>query len=363
MREELKAIAKTVIGGGAILLLLSGQLLLGSNSILALLLLYLSVLFAGLTVLRLSVILVQRTLCKMGVFSRPAVIVGTESNAQEVLAQVNGRGRSGFQVLGYIDGNHTNGPGNTVLLPLGTLDNLEDVLRKQGIREVLIAVDKDWHGSLHRILESAQNIEVNFRIKTNLLDKARGRKVVPLLEGTFYKVYASQMRTWEWGMKRLIDMAAAAVLLIATLPFQAFWVAKHAIKRRTLPYERTTIVGKNGKVIRIIELSSKGRKRIWHGIPVLLSVLTGDLSLIGPSWVRLKEEEDPLSLYSMFQDKLRVKPGLITPGGSNSGTSNGNGSLLEPQLTDIEYIEKMSFTSDLRILLQSFARPLSKSVH
>ena len=78
--------------------------------------------------------------------------------------------------------------------------------------------------------------------------------------------------------------------------------------------------------------------------------------------VRVEKEEDPQVLYSVFEDKLKVRPGLIFPDASVGLDSNGNARPANSNSGDLEYIERMSFISDLGVLLKRAARPLVKLI-
>lgn len=362
LREEIKAILKTVLGGGAILFFLAAGTVLGSSKFSLMLLSYVFLILAGLTIFRVMVILFQRRLGRVGKFSQPAVIVGTERNAVSVWEDIHTRPGRGLKIVGFIDENHSQSELEVPCKVLGKLENLEETLRRNRVREVLIAVEPNWPGSLDEVLDKAQNLEVNFRVKSELLPRVRGRKITPLSEGSFYKVYPSQMRTWEWGAKRLADLFVSLTVILLTLPVQVFLAIQSGLIKGENPFESQTILGKKGKIVKVVQFKSKPKASLWHKLPLLLSLLKGDLSLIGPAWVALESGEHPQLLYSIYEDKLKVRPGLINPDYSGALPADGNGNSSGAEPGDLVYIENMSFISDLRVLLKSLARPISKLI-
>jgi UDP-GlcNAc:undecaprenyl-phosphate GlcNAc-1-phosphate transferase len=362
VKEEWKAITKTVLGGGLVLFLLGSRQILNRPEVTAAFTLYMTMLLLGGLSYRALFIFIYRKLSRTGNLSYPAVIVGTEKNARLTWEELNSQKKRAFKVIGFIDENHSPAERQLPVQILGKLENLEGTLRQNRVREILIAVEPTWPGSLNEVLETAHNLEVNFRIKQNLLERVRGCKVVPLLDNSFYKVYPSQMRTWEWGVKRLVDLTASAVILTVNLPILAWVYLWKSLVERESPLETVTLLGRGGKRIKVSQFRPGFLNGFWQRLPLLASVLKGDLSLIGPSWVRMEKEEDPQLLYSVFEDKLKVRPGLIFPDASVSLNSNGNVRYAKSNSGDLEYIERMSFASDLGVLLKRAARPLVKLI-
>ena len=358
VREELKAVIKTVLGGGLLLFLFGGRHVLASNQGWALITLYILSILAGVTLLRTLLIYLQRRLTLTGRMLHPAVIVGTEDNARQTWDCLQNQSGPGLKVVGFIDENHSARERNLPIPILGKVEDLEETLKKNRVREVLIAVEPTWQGSLKEIVEGARNIEVNFRVKSNLLPRVRGLKLAPLYGNSFYKVYPSQMRTWEWGIKRIQDIAYSILLLALATPLLLLLVLKNGLWKGEYPLEAVAILGKNGKIIKLRQFNSRHKSASWHKLPLLLYVLKGDLSLIGPSWVKIETGEDPALLSQMYEDKLKVRPGLLTP----RLTANGGQPEAGLDQTDLEYVERMSFTSDLAVLAKSIARPISKAV-
>jgi UDP-GlcNAc:undecaprenyl-phosphate GlcNAc-1-phosphate transferase len=361
IKEELKALAKTVLGGGLILFLLGGRQILISVEFTLGFALYILTLLATLILYRSLFILMHRKLSKTGKLRYPAVIVGTEQNAQLAWQELSTQSKLPFEITGFIDENHGSGKHQLSQPIVGRVENLEETLRQNRVREVLIAVEPNWPGSLSEVLETTRNLEVNFRIRDNLLGRVRGRKIVPLAENSFYKVYPSQMRTWEWGAKRLTDLAVSAGITFIASPILAVIYLWLKLKQEQSPLESFEIIGRKGNLAKVYCFNSSLKDSIWRYIPALFSVLKGDLSLIGPGWVKVEKNQDPRLLYSVFEEKLKVRPGLIRPAFDGSRIQD-HGDKNPVCSADLEYVERMSFTSDLGVLLKTIARPLTKLI-
>ena len=101
-------------------------------------------------------------------------------------------------------------------------------------------------------------------------------------------------------------------------------------------------------VKRITKLGRLLRKTSLDEVPVLLNVIKGDMSLVGPRPMPLKY----LKRFNEYQIKrLNIKPGitgLAQISGRNNLTWERKFSL------DIKYLSKQSFTFDIYILLKTF---------
>jgi lipopolysaccharide/colanic/teichoic acid biosynthesis glycosyltransferase len=102
--------------------------------------------------------------------------------------------------------------------------------------------------------------------------------------------------------------------------------------------ERITIVG------------SYIRKYSIDEMPQLINVLIGDMSLIGPRPLLT----DYLILYNNFQRKRH----LVRPGITGWAQVNGRNTVTWDQRfnNDVFYVENISFTLDLKILIMTFKK-------
>ena len=89
------------------------------------------------------------------------------------------------------------------------------------------------------------------------------------------------------------------------------------------------------------------RKYKIDELPQLLNVFLGDMSIIGPRPTVLDDYKK-----MNYQQKARVK---VRPGLSGLSQVSGNTSLKWPERIkkDLEYIENISFMTDLKIIFQT----------
>lgn len=114
----------------------------------------------------------------------------------------------------------------------------------------------------------------------------------------------------------------------------------------------------NGKLLpdaeRLTKIGSFVRKTSLDEIPQLINVLKGDMSLIGPRPLLVKYLP-----YYTEREKLRhtVRPGIT---GLAQVNGRNNISWDEKLEMDAKYVEELSFTNDIKILLKTIQNVISQ---
>jgi lipopolysaccharide/colanic/teichoic acid biosynthesis glycosyltransferase len=104
---------------------------------------------------------------------------------------------------------------------------------------------------------------------------------------------------------------------------------------------------------RITPLGKILRKTRIDELPQFFNVLKGDMSLVGPRperafFIRKVEHEIP-----EFQLRLRAKPGITGLAQVRLGYTNNTEGLKKKLRFDLEYISRLSFWSDFKIMLKT----------
>ena len=175
--------------------------------------------------------------------------------------------------------------------------------------------------------------------------------------------------------KRPLDVAAAAVLLVALAPLLLVGFALaalavrgnpvflhrrpgrgarpfHLIKLRTMLPERAPDGRALSNVERLTPLGAWLRRTSIDELPQLLNVLKGDLSLVGPRPLEMRY----LPHYSEAQRRRHeVRPGI-----TGLAQVNGRNALSweERFRHDVAYVDALSFGLDCRILWRTLGRVL-----
>ncbi|MCL1631551.1 sugar transferase [Sporolactobacillus sp. CPB3-1] len=175
--------------------------------------------------------------------------------------------------------------------------------------------------------------------------------------------------------KRGFDLIAGAIGIVLAAPIILIFSLLIVMETPGSPFYVQERVGKGGRIFRLVKLRSmrkdaerSGAKwaeahdprvtRVGHFIrktridelPQFLSVLKGDMSLIGPRPERPMFTEAFEREIPGFKNRLLVKPGLT---GLAQVSGGYDLSPKEKLVYDLEYVRHLSLTLELRILLRT----------
>lgn len=163
--------------------------------------------------------------------------------------------------------------------------------------------------------------------------------------------------------KEVLDAVVGMALLLITFPIQTVALILTAAAYRRWPILRLPRVGRSGRLFLMLRFATKSRKpggpdwprfsafiRRWgiDELPQLWNVLMGQMSLVGPR-PRAPMESSDKSIWQ--QQREAVKPGLTGLAQLEIRDRGAN-----PIVTghfDIQYIDRLSLRSDLRILIRT----------
>jgi exopolysaccharide biosynthesis polyprenyl glycosylphosphotransferase len=321
---------------------------------------------------------------------RHLLLVGSNDRAHTFAARVMAQPHLGYRVMGYID-DPPNGQTYTKLTlplqPLGTLRDFDAVIDREQIDEVVIALPiRSCYEQIKCIIEACELQG----IQAHLLSEFFQLKIARARPGEFEGLPILTLATgpsvlWEAGLKRAFDLVTAAglvllfspILLLAALAIKiaspdgpVFFVQTRVghnrrhfkmLKLRTMvPYaehlqaQLVELYEAQGPVFkikndpRVTPLGRFLRKTSVDELPQLLNVIKGDMSLVGPRPLPLRDVE-------RFEDawlkrRFSVKPGITCLWQVNGRSNTGFNKWVEQ---DLEYIDHWSFGLDLKILIKT----------
>ena len=341
----------------------------------------------------------QRRLLESGVGTRLSIVVGDPEKARDLAARVAHYPRLGYEVIGFVhpssngsvanlkafsieqrNGKRGHTPKFREVPNLGTIENLEAIIDKHSIKEVLIALGSDEHEKLIDVIARASKSNVGLKIVPDLYDivsgQARAREIYgfPLID-----VNPVLLRPWEEAAKRTLDITVSLLMIVLGSPILlATAIAVKLTSKGPLIYSQER-VGRDSKRFRIYKFrsmfvnaekagpqwASKNdprvtplgrflRKSHLDELPQLWNVLKGDMSLVGPRperdfFVQKLVEEIPY-----YNRRHRVRPGVTGLYQAMVVKYDENIDDVRQRVKyDLMYIESMSFRLDVKILFRT----------
>ena len=145
-------------------------------------------------------------------------------------------------------------------------------------------------------------------------------------------------------LKRVFDLLLILLFMLTLFPF-IYLVKAVLIKRRErgASFATRLCLGPNGRQFRRICFRGEGRS-----VASVFNVLKGDMSLVGPAYYDLSEDEAPDTL-PLRLERRHVKPGMTGWARVRKAEPGSR----EQYEADVWYVEHWSLWLDVRILLRS----------
>ncbi len=333
---------------------------------------------------------------KRGRNLRNVIIVGTNSRALAFAHKLVCHPELGFRIAGFADQDwsgmeYFRRSGNSVMSDLETFPQF---LRTFAADEVAIALPfRSMHGMASRIAASCEEQGISVRVLTNVFDLKKARFSAEDLEGDPLIIHsAGWAEGWPLIIKRIMDftialfvilvlspvLIAAAILIKLNSPGPVFFVQKRLglNKRRFSVYKfRTMVVDAEKRMGEIQHLNEVAgpvfkikndprltpigrflRKTSIDELPQLFNVLSGDMSLVGPRPLPVRD-------YEGFDKDWQRRRFSVKPGITCLWQVRGRSAIpFEKWMElDLQYIDKWSLWLDFQILLRTIPAVLKGS--
>src|SRR6266508_198753 len=286
--------------------------------------------------LRASYDVITKDIFRVAGLKRRAVLVGASEHIAHLRASL-GQGRSGieYEFVGAIAPTQQG-----VDVPvLGSLDDLPRVLAEFEVDE-LIVTDSDFdEEALLRLVDDAHRAAVKVRVapKTTELLTQRAEYVpgqgIPLFE-----LRPPAFAGTDFAVKRSFDIVVSALVVVLGLPFWLLIAAANEAGGALFKIRDDPRVTPVGRVLRRFSIDE---------IPQVLNVIWGEMSLVGPRPLPVR---DFLLLDEWHRKRYHVLPGM-----TGLWQISGRSSLTFDDLVrlDFYYLENWSVWLDITILAKT----------
>jgi exopolysaccharide biosynthesis polyprenyl glycosylphosphotransferase len=266
------------------------------------------------------------------------------------------------------------------------VNQLNSVIAHHPVDEVLVALPMDQYRPLiETIVRHCEEQGIIVRIQTEMFKLQVARSYVDDLQGIpVMTIQSGPADGWQLVMKRLIDIVGSAALLLALAPLFAVVTLLIRLDSRGPVFFTQERVGFNKRRFRILKFRTmvdgshqqqhmlehlnevegpvfkiKNDPRVTRlgqflrrfsidELPQLVNVLKGDMSLVGPRPLPVRDV-DRIDVQ-WHKRRFSIKPGITCLWQVNGRSNIGFNEWVR---MDLDYIDKWSLALDLLILMKT----------
>ncbi len=313
----------------------------------------------------------------------PTLMVGCGSKAMQTYLDLeNQETYSGNLFVGYVKVDNEK-CGNEcemskIMPSLGTLDDLRPLVEKHHIEEVIIAVEDEEKERINDILLHLNYCaDLIIKLTPDARDLIVGSiKQESIFHSPFIVINNRLMDEWQYSVKRIIDIVVSLVAMVVLSPV---YLVTAIIVKCTSPgpvFYAQERIGYHGRPFKMHKFRSMYvnaeeagpalskdddpritpfgrfmRKVRLDEIPQFYNVLKGTMSLVGPRPERQFYIDQIVKQAPEYLLLQRIKPGITSWGQVKYGYASTVDEMVERLRYDLLYLDNMSLTTDLKILV------------
>jgi len=266
---------------------------------------------------------------------------------------------------------------------LGDVKDIKEIVIKERPADLVVMMDALDHRWMIDLVMECRVLGIGVKIQPDLYELFTGQARLQAIHGMpLIDINPELMKTWERFIKRAIDIALSACVLIIGFPFLLITALLVRLDSKGPVIFKQRRVGKNGKVFtmykfrsmvvdaeaggqkwavvndpRVTRIGRFLRKSHLDEMPQFWNVLKGEMSLVGPRpempfFVDKFKKELPY-----YTRRLVIRPGLT--GWNQIHYRNYQESIEEITHRlkhDFYYIENMSLQLDIEIIIRTVIR-------
>ena len=319
-------------------------------------------------------------------FQRPAVVVGNNKAARQLVRGVGSDATTPYRLIGFFDdAQERTGPLDGLVPYLGTLDQVAGYSESCDELDVFLVVPWSDGSRILKVMEQLRFLPVTVRLIPDLSAfaglsasaAAAEAKMIPVLQ-------TPPLPPYQQAMKAAMDLGLGSILLVLLLPLllgiaiaiklnspgsvifsqprrgqhgRLFSIYKfRSLYMAEADENADNVVSKDDP--RVTRIGRFIRKYSLDELPQFINVLKGDMSLVGPRPHAVNTKADGklfADVVPNYSLRYRVKPGLTGWAQVNGwrGETDTAEKLRRRVEYDFHYISNWSLRLDLIILLRT----------
>ncbi|MBK8925694.1 MAG: sugar transferase [Crocinitomicaceae bacterium] len=317
-----------------------------------------------------------------GKFGFKTLIIGGSQKAADIYDEIKKQNQqSGYIFTGYVNINGSDFALDKHMPLLGNISQINDVLQKNKIEEVIIAVESTDHEKLNWIIANLAGYNVRINLIPDTYDILSGHVQMNSIFGALLiRVNDAVMPEWQISTKRILDVFISLIALISLIPLYLVLALLVKFSSKGPIFFKQERIGIHQKPFHIIkyrtmytdaekegpQLSSSHDKRITpigkflrktrlDEFPQFFNVLVGEMSLVGPRperrhFIDQITKHDPQYLFLH-----QVKLGITSWGQVKFGYAENVQQMVQRMKYDLLYIRNMSLALDFKIMFYTIA--------
>ncbi|MBN1183903.1 MAG: sugar transferase [Bacteroidales bacterium] len=327
---------------------------------------------------RLIITAVLKKRIRTGKLQFNTLIIGSGNDSVEIYQELSeSKGTVGNNIVGFIHlKKKENPPLSKYIYDLGGIEEVEGVLKKYQIEEIIIAIEESEKKQLPDLINMLEQYDVIINVIPSMYDILTGRvKITTLFNTPLVQVSTDVMPVWQENLKQFIDIMGSLVALILFLPLGLILALLIKFTSKGPVFYSHQRIGRYGKAFKIIkfrsmyidaerngpELTKKNderttpigrfmRKYRMDEIPNFYNVLRGDMSLVGPRPERQYYIDQIVKKSPQYKLLHKVKPGITSWGQVKYGYAENVDQMIKRLRYDLLYIQNRSIYIDIKIL-------------
>ena len=217
------------------------------------------------------------------IFSRKAIVAGTDKEGMRIAKNILKRFDSGLDITGFVDFKY---PENDELsIPyIGNIKDIRQICKNNKIREIIFSTTSFSYQDIIDFMDKTKDLRLIYRMVPKKKDILLGNSNIENIGGISflnieYNIYHKMNRL----SKRVFDLITSTFFIILFSPF----IFSYNIFGRKIKMD---CWGMNNSSLSVIVFDSKNE--FIRDLPLLFSVFLGKISLVGSPMISV-EQKDP----------------------------------------------------------------------